>query len=75
MPNFMMLQQLQVLQQPSKHRPIFEKIRKIAANFIKIWKYSINRIKSLECITSMKFAMEGYFDLLYQYRLSSPCSE
>ena len=36
MPNFMMLQQLQVLQQPSKHRPIYEKLRKIGYFYIHI---------------------------------------
>ena len=47
MPNFMMLQELQVLQQPSKHRPIYEKLRKIAANFKKIGKYSMKLHKIL----------------------------
>ena len=54
MQNFMMLQQLQVLQQPLKRRPIFKKLRKIAANFVKILKYSIKshkipRVYHLKC--------------------------
>ena len=54
MPNFMMLQQLEVLQQAPKHRPVFEKLTKYSSHSIKIGKYSmkshkIPRVYHLRC--------------------------
>ena len=56
----MMLQKLQVLQQPSKHRPIYEKLRKIAANFKKIWKYSMksHKIPSVYHLRSAAYSVK-----------------